>query len=180
MNGAHIHLLLNHLPIMGAFISLPLLVLAMRYHTERGAFYAASVVVLLTGIGACAANWTGDGAVAVVKHLPEFQKALLHTHADHADKATVLAVLDSLGMLATLIYALKMKVAAPKGALGGVLAGAVLTAAAMAWTGYAGGMIRHTEIREGASVAAPAASGVPAEKEEGEDQDEDGDKGAPR
>ena len=64
MNAAHVHLLVNHLPIVGATLAVPLLVLAAMMPRQRG--LVVSVAVILT-LAAGGATWTGASG-GVIRH----------------------------------------------------------------------------------------------------------------
>jgi hypothetical protein len=160
MNPAHLHLLVNHFPIVGAFVSLPLLALALWRRGDRGSLLAAVTVLVVSAAGAGAAQLTGDDAEEVVEHLPGVSESLIHTHEERAEVATILAVVTGLGSLGILGFAIR---SGKTPLIGTVVltAGALATAGTMAWTGQAGGQIRHTEIRDG-------APGATSEREEDE------------
>ena len=71
MNDAHLHLLVNHLPIVGAMLSLPLFGLALLMPKDRGALRAAVLVAVFTALGGVAADLTGEPAEEVVEGLPD-------------------------------------------------------------------------------------------------------------
>lgn len=146
MNAAHLHLLVNHLPIIGAMLFVPLLLLAMLTARERGVMRAAALVAVLSGLGGGAALWTGEPAEELVEELPGIDEVALHTHEERAEAAAALGGLTA--VLAIVALALTERRGAVHLPLAGVaLVSGVLTAGAMAWTGAAGGPIRHSEIR---------------------------------
>ena len=48
MNAAHLHLVINHLPIFGALLSVPLVIMALAFRNERGLLIAAAATLTLT------------------------------------------------------------------------------------------------------------------------------------
>lgn len=175
MNAAHLHLIVNHLPIVGAAIAVVLLVLALAQRGERGALRAGVLVLALSAAGAGAAYLTGEPAEEIVERMPGTSEAALETHEDRAGVATGLSVLAALAGAAAL-YLVERRKARPGVPVGVALASALLTTGAMVWTGASGGEIRHPEIRGGAAAAAPApGEGAPAGAADGARQGRDDD-----
>lgn len=168
MNDAHLHLLVNHLPIVGSLLSVPLIALAL-WRRERGAMTAAVLALAFTGLGAGAALWTGEPAEEFVEHrVAGVDEGLVHEHEERAEVATALAALAA----AAGIGVLALGSSAPKLAGYGLLALSIASAGGMAWTGASGGPIRHDEIR--AAAPGVAHSGDADEgSDEGDDEDED-------
>jgi len=154
MNAAHLHLVLNHLPIIGALLSVPLVILALAFRNERGLLIAAAVTLTVTGAGALASMQTGEPAEELVEHLPGVAEPLIQAHEERAEVATGLAVATAIGALALFGMTVRRGTSLPAPWLAALLVGTVATSGAMAWTGKAGGVIRHTEIRNDATVAA--------------------------
>jgi uncharacterized membrane protein len=147
MNGAHLHLILTHLPIVG----LPLAVLLLLWgwlrgavDNQRAALFALVILAALT-VGA---KLTGEGAEDVLKGLPDYPRPWVHQHEDMADKATVAGVLT--GILALLGL---LKKSLSRGWMAAILAAGVLSSALLIYTGALGGLVRHTEIRSDLSGA---------------------------
>lgn len=167
MTDAHLHLLVNHLPIVGAALSTLLWGLASVTGGERGALRAAALAAVFTGAGAAAAQLTGEPAEEAVERLPWADERLMHEHEERAEAATVVAVLSGLVGLAAWAVAEK-KDKGHAALTGAALVGALGTAGLMGWTGQAGGQIRHDEIRDGA----PATGAAAPEGREGEEDDD--------
>ncbi len=147
MNPAHLHLLVNHFPIIGTYLALPLLVLALVRRADRGALYALVLVLVISGAGAVAANLSGDPAEARVEDLPSVSKHWIDVHSDRADDATIIAVVTAVGALGLLGWTIR-RGSTPIVGLGVLGFLTTLSAGAMAWTGVAGGQIHHGELRE--------------------------------
>lgn len=158
MNAAHLHLLVNHLPIVGFALGLVLLCATMVRSGDRGLFLASIIVVVISGGGALAAQFTGEPAEEVVENLENVPKALIETHEGAAKIATILAAITSVLALVLSVVTLR------RGGRIGILPLSILllataaTCAAMTWVGATGGKIRHSEIREVASIASMASS----------------------
>lgn len=156
MNAAHAHLLVNHLPIIGALLAVPLLGLAVLMRKQRGLVLAAAVVLTIGAVGGGLALASGDAAEDAVEGLPGVREADIHAHEERAEVAIGFAVAAALASLIAAGLELDRGVPAPRLAVLGVLALALANAGAMAWTGASGGVIRHTEIRDGARAELPA------------------------
>jgi uncharacterized membrane protein len=90
MNGAHYHLVLNHLPIIMPIVGLLVLLGGFIVKSEivkRTAYY----IFILGAITAFAAIATGDGAEHAVKQIDAIPKSLIH---EHEEKAEVFALLS--------------------------------------------------------------------------------------
>ncbi|WP_437718249.1 hypothetical protein WMF45_18620 [Sorangium sp. So ce448] len=200
MNAAHLHLIINHLPIVGFAIAAVLLILAFFHRAERGALRSAVLVLVLSAAGAAAAYLSGEPAEEVVERLPGTSEQAMEVHEERAGVATALAGLTALAGIAALLLAERRRTApgapaamtladAPErrrtvssAPVVITLGGAILTSGAMAWTGAAGGEIRHPEVRGGALAAepargqsAPAGEATPAAGADRRERDEDDD-----
>jgi hypothetical protein len=147
MNQAHIHLIFNHVPILGSLFALVLLgvgVLQKNSTLTR----AGLVAVLAAGLLCLPAQLTGAGAAQIVQDLPRVSRALIDAHATAAEQG--FWVLESAAALA-LFALLLLKNASPRASLlaGLALAATLLSFGLLARAGTLGGLIRHTEIREG-------------------------------
>lgn len=158
----HLHLLLNHLPIIVTGLGLLLLVLAMWRRNElllrvsMWFFVGAAVSALPTYL-------TGEGAEDAVKKMPGVTEALIEKHSDIALIAAI--VVGVLGLMA--LYSLwryRRPAMIPSALVRIVLLAAVAGSALMAYTGLLGGEIRHTEVRPG-FVAPAGEAGGEGEKE---------------
>ena len=141
MNGAHIHLILTHLPIVGVPLALLLLVwgqLRASQENQRAAFFALVLLALATIL----AKWTGEGAEDVLKALPDYPRPWVHSHEEMADRATLATV--CLGLL-SLVALIRSRSSRALGAA--VLALGLISSGLLIWTGALGGQVRHTEIR---------------------------------
>lgn len=151
ITSAHIHLLLNHLPIIGTIGGLLLLLggVVRRSDDVRRAGLLTFVLVALLTIPV---YLTGEGAEEAVDGLPGVTEALIEEHQDAALAAFVASgVLGVLALVALWRYRAGAPLPAP--VVNVVLALALAVSALMVWTGGLGGQIRHTEIRSGGAVA---------------------------
>lgn len=151
MNQAHLHLLFNHLPILGTLFGL--LILVSGYFVKSNAVKRTALgIFMLSALCTIPAFLTGEGAEEMVESLPGVTENLIETHADMAD--IFLWVVGALGLfsLATFYADLKAQKIAPV-LYGITLAVAIGTMALAQQVGATGGKIRHTEIRNGVATA---------------------------
>jgi len=157
MNGAHLHLLVNHLPIIGFAIALILLVATMLRRGDRGMFLATVLVLVIAGAGALTAKFTGESAEEVVEHLADVPKALIETHEEAGLIATISAAITTLLAILLCVITLRREGPVTIIPMAILLVATLVTCGVMAWTGSTGGKIRHTEIR-GTTVFSPASN----------------------
>jgi len=176
MSAAHLHLLINHLPIVGGLLALALLLLALWRPAHLA---SAALVLMLSGVGAGAALLTGEPAEEQVEHLPGVSEALIHEHEERAELAALLSVaagLAAAGALATQRWS-----RLPGFALPALLALSSASAGAMVWTGASGGVIRHSELQSTGAIVAGAldeGSDDDHSSDEGSDEDHESDEGS--
>ena len=145
MNGAHYHLLVNHLPILGTLFGLLILVTGLIFknvsikRTGLGLLVFAAITVF-------PAHVTGEGAEEVVENISGVEESYVHEHEEAAD--TFMSILIALGViaLATLIVDVLKKKFAPILYILTILF-SLITMLFAQKTGTTGGEIRHTEIR---------------------------------
>ena len=147
MNPAHLHLLLNHVPVLGAFGLLLLFTIAfLRRDSSLGrltlvlsvAVAAASVAVFLSG----------EPAEELVEDLAGVAESAIEPHEEFARVATIASGICGAAALMTLIAFRRRE--RPRWITGSALVGALAVSGLMGWTANLGGQIRHAEIGGGA------------------------------
>lgn len=163
MNLVHLHLLLNHFPVVGVVIVALLLMVAVF---RRGGELAKASLALFAIVGAVSilVFLTGEPAQDAVEKLPGISERLIDRHEDAARIAMI--VTAALGALALGTLAVYRQRALPRWITLFALLGAVGSSATMAYAANLGGQIRHPEIT-GGSVAGAARSNLDA-REAGE------------
>lgn len=174
MDPAHLHLMVNHVPILGAILSLPLIAIAAWRRTEKGPTLAYATLLTIAAVGGVIALRSGEPAEERVEDMPGVSEHWIEEHEERAETATVLAVITAVGALGALAYGWKRDEGTPAVLTGAVFVGALATSAAMGWTGLAGGQIHHPELRAdgGASVVAEAGQGGEAGETKEEEEEE--------
>jgi hypothetical protein len=149
MTGLHLHLLVNHVPILGSVFALCLLLASFLWAPDV-LRRAGMVTLVVVGVAGATAKFTGEPAERGVSGLPGVTRSAIHEHEEMADNSFIAAGLLGLVALGALIRWRRSPV--PRGAALGITAGTALVAGMMAYTGLLGGRIRHTEVRPGATA----------------------------
>ncbi len=151
MNSAHLHLLLNHAPVLGTIFGAGLLVFAVWKKSQEETKAALGFLVV-AGLLTVPAYLTGEPAEGVVGSLPGVSQSVIEQHEEAATIAFVAVAVLGVGALIGLVLFRKGK-AVPLWFGYVVLAASLLVGGLMAWTANLGGQVRHTEIRSGVNVS---------------------------
>lgn len=145
MNGAQLHLAINHFPVVTVFLSLLLLLWSWKCKSAE-LQKAGLVFVVLCAVFAGASFLTGDPAEHVLDKLPGFSDKLLDAHEEAADFALGISIVSGVLALVSLFFS-KSK---PKLAARAYIVVILLTALSCTVflrTAHLGGLIKHDEIR---------------------------------
>jgi len=152
MTPVHVHLALNHVPLIGVVLGLMLLAFGRLRRSEELAL-AALITFVLVGALAAATYFSGEAAEDVVEHLAGVSAERIEAHEESALLSTLAAA--GLGMLALAELVLLRMRAVPHWIKSLTFGGAVGVAALMTWTAWLGAWIRHTELDGRVPAAAP-------------------------
>ena len=145
MNDAHLHLLVNHFPIIGTIFGFGILIAGIIFK-NNAVKNVSYVIFIVTAIFAFIGMSTGEGAEEIVEDMPNIGKQIIHKHEEFAEKLAVvlyvLGVVSLFGLYANLKNHNKAKLTSYL-ALVIAIVGVVLAKS----VGTSGGEIRHTEIR---------------------------------
>lgn len=170
MNDAHLHLVVNHFPIIGTILGLAILItgIILKNNTVKNTAYGLFIVA---AIFAAFSMGTGEGAEEMVEDMPNIGKQIIHEHEEMAEKLAIVLYFLGVISLVGLYTNLKNKAKANLVSYLAVAIGAVAVFLAQQ-TGTTGGEIRHTEIRANAvPVSGAEQNATTGEKEESEDKD---------
>lgn len=143
MNPAHVHLMLNHVPLFGAVAVTILCALALL-RRQQGLARGGLVVAVLTAIVGLVVYLTGEPAEELVENLPGVSEAVLESHEEIALIATI--VLGGYGIVALAgLVAFRHGVTMRFTRI--LLVASLVPLATIAYTAYLGGQVRHSEIR---------------------------------
>lgn len=145
MNFVHIHLLLNHFPVIGSIIGFGLFLISFCGKNEslrRGSLIVFAAMALI----AIAAFTSGKGAQLMLKDKPGMSDAFMQRH----EGAAMLALwfLEATGALAIAgLWQIHRRGRMARWNLAAVLIFSFLAVGLMVRTGNTGGEISHTEVR---------------------------------
>jgi uncharacterized membrane protein len=145
MNEAHIHLLLNHFPIITPILAVLVLIAGFILKSEiikRVAF----ALFIFGAIITFPSMATGEGAEEIVEELGNISEKIIHQHEEKAETFAILSYLLGLLSIVGLWASIKGKTFSTMLNYV-VLIFSVVTLYFAQQTGTSGGEIRHTEIR---------------------------------
>jgi hypothetical protein len=157
MNGAHVHLVLNHIPILGSLFCLLVLVAGLLRKKDEVVRVALAGLVLVALVS-LPAYFSGEKAEDIVERLPGVSNEIMEEHEEAALPA--LLAIEGAGVmaLATLLLGRGGRPLPRFGLLGALIFGLagfglVLRAANL------GGQVRHSEVRAGGAAATEGEEG---------------------
>jgi uncharacterized membrane protein len=154
LNWAHIHIAINHLPVIGLIVLIALLGLGLWRKSgdlERASLEMFVALALLT----IPVYLTGSPASKQLEALG-VSRETIHQHSDAADYA--LGGIEILGALSLgALIKFRRQPLVPSRIVMGLLALAVVVLAMMARTANLGGRIRHPEIQSSRAARATVA-----------------------
>jgi hypothetical protein len=154
MNTTHLHLMINHLPVIATPIVALLLLYGLVRRSREVLRLAAGAAVVVAALS-YPVFLTGEPAEERVHEAAWFQERMVHTHEERAEAALIVVLIT--GVVAAVgLWQSRGGRAMPRATAGITLAGLLLSAGLFAWTAQTGGVIRHEEIRPGAVAATPA------------------------
>lgn len=156
MSTAYVHLLLNHIPVIGTLGCILVLgygLIRRQQEILRLSLYLFVLVALLT----LPVFFSGEGAEDAVRHMPGITRDLIHAHENLARIAMWLT--EALGLLALAgLWQSLRKQRLPLPLAGGLVVLSLICAGVLAQTSHLGGIIRHSELR---GETAPAQTSPP-------------------
>ena len=154
MDAVHIHLLLNHVPVLATIFAVPLFAYALLRKSDE--LKRMSLLILVfSALVAIPVYLTGEPAEETVEKLAGVSEAMIEQHEDSAKLSMILLMITG-GLSLVGLFLMWSKRAFVAGwfvLLSLVLS--ALTAVMMARTANLGGQIRHSEIRSGSASPQP-------------------------
>ncbi|GCE23395.1 hypothetical protein [Dictyobacter kobayashii] len=145
MNMAHIHLLVNHFPIIGSiFISIMFLIALVfkNVFLQKVSLWFLVVVALFTAV----AYLSGDGARNVLESVTHVPDSMVHDHESMARIGLILMFFaGAISLFGVVFYSHKPTL--PRYLQITVMAILVVSVIVFIYVGYLGGQISHPEIR---------------------------------
>lgn len=161
MSEAQIHLLLNHIPVMGSLFATAILIWGL-VRKQQEVIQTALYLFIISAVFAIPVYFSGEGAEEAVEHLPAVSEALIEDHEHLAKTAMFIIEVLGLASIGALFLSIKNKLI-PVWYNIALLVLALVNGGVIAQTAHLGGMIRHSEIRQGQG----AESARESEAEEG-------------
>ena len=147
MNDAHLHLIINHFPIIVPIIGT--LILLVGIFTKSDVVKRTAFGVFIFGaILTFPAMYTGEGAEDIAEKIAGITKDIIHEHEEKAETFAIISYILGLVSLIGFWANYKQKSFANWVAIAVLALGLVGLFLGKA-TGTSGGEIRHTEIRAG-------------------------------
>jgi hypothetical protein len=155
LNPAHIHLILNHIPILGTMIFAPLVLIWGLVRHSRDITQTGLLLAIILALTTIPIYLTGEPAEEQIEKQAWFSKTLTETHEERAEGALVAVLLTGAGAVAALWRGRRGK---PLGVVlpSAVLVGLAISAGFFAAAALVGGEIRHEEVRSGIPSATAA------------------------
>jgi uncharacterized membrane protein len=138
---AYLHLLSNHVPILGSLFGVLLLVVAL-VKPNLNTTLSAYLILLLSGIGGIVAYFTGEPAEESVEHIPGISHKLIHVHEEMAENALIFVFLLTAAAVVGL-WAERAQWKSARKIERLTLVIGIIAFILFAFTGYLGGHIRH-------------------------------------
>ncbi len=144
-NWAHMHLMINHIPVIGIPGAILLFIYAFVKKSDEVKM-ATFVMIVLLAILTVGVYLSGQAAEDMVKKLPGVTEADIGRHEEVADLSLIL--IEGLGALALAgLFFMRRSGSIPKWLVSLVFILSLITAVVVGYTANLGGEIRHSEIR---------------------------------
>lgn len=145
MNEAHLHLLINHFPIVGTIFAAGILIAGLILKNPIINKIAFILFVSCAAFTAISMK-TGEGAEEIAERLPNITHELIHEHEEKAETFALFTYINAALSIIGLFFIIR------KNPLAKTMTYLILILAAITIffskdVGTTGGEIRHTEIR---------------------------------
>jgi TRAP-type uncharacterized transport system fused permease subunit len=163
MNFAHLHLALNHVPVVGIPLAIVFLVYGLwtnNLKTQRFSLFILCIVAAFV----VPVYFSGEPAEEVVEHMPGVTEAFIKPHEEGAETSLIFTVLTGIAALSAIWFQGREKWGRKLTQIVAVLAS--ITFVSLLYTANMGGKIRHTELRDA------TAGGVTSLQQGDNDEDE--------
>lgn len=147
MNAAHLHLVLNHFPIIGSAIAIFVLLIGILKKSDD-VKKVSVLILILTALVTIPVYLTGEKAQAKVEgNYEDVDEDFIDAHEDFALYSFIaMNIAGALGLVAVFLY--RKPKTLPNSFAYFLLAVLLIVNGMMAYTANLGGKIHHPEIRE--------------------------------
>ncbi len=149
MNAAQIHLMLNHLPVIGALFATVILAAGLLWRNALLQRLALGTLVV-AALAAVPVYVSGEPAEEIIEHAAGVEKSVVKTHEEMAQVAMI--AVEVIGLLALAALVLYRRRAVSRGFATALLIAMFALSGTLAWTAHLGGQIRHPELRDAVTV----------------------------
>lgn len=147
MNEIHLHLLTNHLPIVGVLIATVVLIAGIALQ-KNDVISTGVYTLLFSGIAAYLAHVTGEKAEHIAENIPGITESLIEHHEEASQPFFIVMLITAAIAIACIFLKNRNKKLYAYGTYGLAILG--MTSIFLSYqAGKSGGEIRHEEIREG-------------------------------
>jgi len=154
MNPAHVHLALNHIPVVGTLLGIGVLAYAFYTKSEEIKKFSFIFFVAVT-LFSFPAFFSGEPAEERIERMAGVEEKYIEEHEEAAEAAFIAILL--LGAIAGAgLFNQKNRGTIPSWSMNGVVAMSIITLLLMGRASSLGGEIRHPEIRSGQSSVMPS------------------------
>jgi hypothetical protein len=145
MNAAHLHLLLNHIPVVGTGLVLALITVAIVRRSDELLRICLGVLVALAVL-TVPVYLTGEPAEEIVEHQPGVSESALEAHEEAGELAAIAMWVVGVTALVGLTIVRHALQVPPWFGVASLLA-CLLVAVLLGRAAFLGGKIQHAEIR---------------------------------
>lgn len=145
MNAAHIHLMINHFPIILPFIAIITRIIAHVIKSDSMRRYALGILIV-GAITSFIAMQSGERAEEIVEELPGISETYIHNHEESAEIFSVITYIAG-GIACIALWADIKRNSYAQVIVEIAIVLSVVSLFYAQKTGTSGGEIRHEEIR---------------------------------
>lgn len=164
MNWAHVHLIINHIPVIGIGLLILLFIVAI-VRKNKGLITVALAFIILISLATIPVYLTGEPAEEVVEDMPGISEELIEEHEEQAEIAFILVeVAGGLALITLIARRYSDKLGQRLVIL--TLLVLIVSGGLIGWTANLGGKIHHEEIRSGKDSQNLPSQTIDKEKED--------------
>ncbi|HEX3035723.1 MAG TPA: hypothetical protein VHT73_11445 [Thermodesulfobacteriota bacterium] len=147
MNYAHLHLILNHIPVIGIGLVTLLLILAI-FRKSKELTIVSLLFMILVALATIPVYFTGEPAEEVVEEMRGVSEQLIEQHEEVAEIAFILVeITGAFALIALIAWHYSDRFGQALSIF--MLLGLIVSGGFIAQTANLGGKIHHEEIRAG-------------------------------
>lgn len=149
-NAAHIHLMVNHIPVLATLFSIPLFIWGML-RKQQTIKKVALVGFILAGLMVIVAVQSGESAEEIVESMPGVSEQLIHDHEEAAELAQWLTTILGVGAIGG-FFLLSGNFKYSRQIMVVLLFYSLIVGGMLVYTANLGGKIMHPELSDTTAV----------------------------